>query len=124
MIGLFSRSMLRSRTWCLLREVLFDPPPGIDGGSGRGFSFLHLRLDKAQRSIVGRSSRRVCASNFGQRNSWANENRSILIENLEDIPEPQSVARGMDLYFEVLELQPIKLSISFMRTERISAEEK
>ena len=73
---------------------------------------------------MGRSSRRVCAFNFGQRNSWANENRSILIENLEDIPEPQSVARGMDLYFEVLELQPIKLSISFMRTERISAEEK
>jgi vacuolar protein sorting-associated protein 13A/C len=31
---------------------------------------------------------------------------------------------GEDLYFEVLELQPIKLSLSFMRTERVSSDEK
>jgi vacuolar protein sorting-associated protein 13A/C len=37
--------------------------------------------------------------------------------------EPKEAA-GQALYFEVLELQPIKLSISFMRTERISSEEK
>ena len=28
------------------------------------------------------------------------------------------------MYFEVLELQPIKLSMSFMRTERVSGEDK
>ena len=49
---------------------------------------------------------------------------SILLEAPEDIPEPKDVARGQDLYFEVLELQPIKLAISFMRTERISSEEQ
>lgn len=49
---------------------------------------------------------------------------SILIRNPGEIPEPQNKASGEDLYFEVLELQPIKLSISFMRTERISGEDK
>jgi vacuolar protein sorting-associated protein 13A/C len=33
-------------------------------------------------------------------------------------------AVGQELYFEVLELQPIKLSLSFMRTERVNSEEK
>ena len=49
---------------------------------------------------------------------------SVLLEYPEEIPEPRASARGQDLYFEVLELQPIKLSISFMRTERVSGEEK
>ena len=49
---------------------------------------------------------------------------SILLEHPEDVPEPQGTTSGQDLYFEVLELQPIKLSISFMRTERISSEEQ
>lgn len=42
----------------------------------------------------------------------------------DDIPEPQETASGEDMYFEVLELQPIMLSISFMRTERVSGEDK
>jgi vacuolar protein sorting-associated protein 13A/C len=50
--------------------------------------------------------------------------RSILVQNPEEIPEPKDTAVGQDLYFEVLELQPIKLSLSFMRTERVSSEEK
>ncbi|KAJ7254114.1 hypothetical protein B0H12DRAFT_1202424 [Mycena haematopus] len=41
-----------------------------------------------------------------------------------EIQEPTDTAAGEDLYFEVLELQPIKLSLSFMRTERVTAEEK
>jgi vacuolar protein sorting-associated protein 13A/C len=49
---------------------------------------------------------------------------SILVQHPEDIPEPQTVAAGQDLYFEVLELQPIKLSLSFMRTERVNSDEK
>lgn len=50
--------------------------------------------------------------------------RSLLIQHAEDIPEPTAPVAGQDLYFEVLELQPIKLLISFMRTERVSSEEK
>lgn len=49
---------------------------------------------------------------------------SVLIQHPEEIPEPQAVAAGQDLYFEVLELQPIKLSLSFMRTERVNSDEK
>ncbi|KAH9898385.1 vacuolar protein sorting-associated protein 13 [Cubamyces lactineus] len=56
--------------------------------------------------------------------SWDEGQEDVLLEYPEDIPEPQASARGQDLYFEVLELQPIKLSISFMRTERVSGEEK
>ncbi|RPD62925.1 vacuolar protein sorting-associated protein 13 [Lentinus tigrinus ALCF2SS1-6] len=56
--------------------------------------------------------------------SWDVAREDILLEHPEDIPEPESTARGQDLYFEVLELQPIKLAISFMRTERVSGEEK
>ncbi|RDX55846.1 vacuolar protein sorting-associated protein 13 [Lentinus brumalis] len=55
---------------------------------------------------------------------WDVGQEDILLEYPEDIPEPKATARGQDVYFEVLELQPIKLSISFMRTERVSAEEK
>ncbi|KAJ3800717.1 vacuolar protein sorting-associated protein 13 [Lentinula aff. detonsa] len=56
--------------------------------------------------------------------SWEQETQDILIEHGEDIPEPTETAIGQALYFEVLELQPIKLSLSFMRTERVSSEEK
>lgn len=49
---------------------------------------------------------------------------SILITQPEEIVEPEASAEGQELYFEVLELQPIKLAISFMRTERVSSEEQ
>lgn len=49
---------------------------------------------------------------------------SVLLQNVDTIPEPVDTAVGQELYFEVLELQPIKLSLSFMRTERVSSEEK
>ncbi|KAK7064233.1 hypothetical protein R3P38DRAFT_3417731, partial [Favolaschia claudopus] len=56
--------------------------------------------------------------------SWEQGVADILIQNEGEIQEPTTTAAGQDLYFEVLELQPIKLSLSFMRTERVSAEEK
>ncbi|KAE9408077.1 vacuolar protein sorting-associated protein vps13 [Gymnopus androsaceus JB14] len=56
--------------------------------------------------------------------SWDQDIPDVLIQHGEDIPEPQETAAGQALYFEVLELQPIKLSLSFMRTERVSSEEK
>ena len=49
---------------------------------------------------------------------------SILIAEPDDIPEPQSSSAGENLYFEVLELQPIRLAISFMRTERLNTEDR
>ncbi|TFK57082.1 DUF1162-domain-containing protein [Heliocybe sulcata] len=56
--------------------------------------------------------------------SWEEEQDDILIQNPESIPEPQANSAGQDLYFEVLELQPIKLAISFMRTDRVSSDER
>jgi len=49
---------------------------------------------------------------------------SVLIQHADGIPEPSNNSAGQDLYFEVLELQPIKLSLSFMRTERVNSDEK
>lgn len=56
--------------------------------------------------------------------SWEENTEDVLIQHPEEIPEPQLSAPGQDVYFEVLELQPIQLSLSFMRTERVSSEEK
>jgi vacuolar protein sorting-associated protein 13A/C len=47
-----------------------------------------------------------------------------LIQNPAEIPEPSSAPAGDDFYFERLELHPIKLSLSFMRTERVNSDEK
>ncbi|KAA1471483.1 DUF1162-domain-containing protein [Dentipellis sp. KUC8613] len=55
---------------------------------------------------------------------WEEEEQDILIPNGEEIPEPEDTMSGPELYFEVLELQPIRLALSFMRTERVSGEEK
>ncbi|KZS92954.1 vacuolar protein sorting-associated protein 13 [Sistotremastrum niveocremeum HHB9708] len=56
--------------------------------------------------------------------SWEDESENILIEHPVDIPEPVTERGGQNIYFELLELQPIQLSISFMRTERVNADEK
>ncbi|PPQ80804.1 hypothetical protein CVT25_001929 [Psilocybe cyanescens] len=56
--------------------------------------------------------------------SWEQGSADVLILNADGIPEPSTEIVGQDLYFEILELQPIKLSLSFMRTERVNSEEK
>ncbi|KAK0465028.1 vacuolar protein sorting-associated protein 13 [Desarmillaria tabescens] len=56
--------------------------------------------------------------------SWEAGVEDVLIQDADVIPEPKETTVGQELYFEVLELQPIKLSLSFMRTERVSSEEK
>lgn len=49
----------------------------------------------------------------------------MLIQYPDTIPEPpHHTEAGQDLYFEVLELQPIRLTLSFVRTERVSSEDK
>jgi vacuolar protein sorting-associated protein 13A/C len=50
------------------------------------------------------------------------DERSRLIHAPDGIPEPHPARSGEDLYFEVFELQPIRLAISFMRTERVNSE--
>ncbi|KAH9937704.1 vacuolar protein sorting-associated protein 13 [Fomitopsis serialis] len=56
--------------------------------------------------------------------SWDQGQEDVLIPFPEDIKEPDlSTTSGQDLYFEVLELQPIRLAISFMRTERLNSED-
>ncbi|KAK3724815.1 Vacuolar protein sorting-associated protein 13 [Vermiconidia calcicola] len=56
--------------------------------------------------------------------SW-NEKReegALAPESL-DIPEPMQEQSGQDIYFELLQLQPMQFDISFVRTERINAED-
>lgn len=55
---------------------------------------------------------------------WEESTQDVLIDSMDDIPEPTKVAEGINMYFEVLELQPIKLFMSFMRTERVSSDQK
>ncbi|KIP11945.1 hypothetical protein PHLGIDRAFT_21259 [Phlebiopsis gigantea 11061_1 CR5-6] len=55
---------------------------------------------------------------------WDETQEDILIAQPTEIVEPEATTGGQELYFEVLELQPIKLAISFMRTERVSSEEQ
>lgn len=57
--------------------------------------------------------------------SWteaADEGR-LCDDNL-DIPEPSQTQAGQDIYFELLNIQPMQLDLSFVRTERINAEDK
>ncbi|KAH7312762.1 hypothetical protein B0I35DRAFT_481183 [Stachybotrys elegans] len=41
-----------------------------------------------------------------------------------DIPVPTQQQTGQDMYFEVLNIQPMQIDLSFMRTERVNAEDK
>ncbi|KAI0033184.1 hypothetical protein K488DRAFT_78064 [Vararia minispora EC-137] len=56
--------------------------------------------------------------------SWEQEQEDVLIEHPTDIPEPQPTNTDSVVYFEVLELQPIRLSLSFMRSERSDPDNK
>ncbi|KAG5925451.1 hypothetical protein E4U42_004279 [Claviceps africana] len=57
--------------------------------------------------------------------SWtAVEEEGKLCDEDLDIPEPSEQPGGQDIYFEVLNIQPMQIDLSFMRTERINAEDK
>jgi vacuolar protein sorting-associated protein 13A/C len=47
-----------------------------------------------------------------------------LVDGRLDIPEPKSTEGDNQWYFEVLHLHPMKINISFVRTERINVENK
>lgn len=55
--------------------------------------------------------------------SWTEEREDKLCDESLDIPEPQREEQGQDVYFELLHLQPAQLDLSFVRTERINAED-
>lgn len=49
---------------------------------------------------------------------------SVLIEHPNDIPETDITSGNADIFFEILQLQPVSLEISFMRTDRVNVDEK
>ncbi|KAI9040945.1 membrane morphogenesis protein VPS13 [Aspergillus affinis] len=55
--------------------------------------------------------------------SWSEEHEGQLCDENLQIPEPTGEGAGQDVYFELLHLQPMQVDISFMRTERINAED-
>ena len=55
--------------------------------------------------------------------SWSEEHEGKLCDEDLDIPEPQLEQQGQDVYFELLHLQPMQLDLSFVRTERINADD-
>ena len=55
--------------------------------------------------------------------SWSEEPEGKLCDEDLDLPEPQREEQGQDVYFELLHLQPMQLDLSFVRTERINAED-
>ncbi|KAH9862571.1 hypothetical protein IAQ61_009988 [Plenodomus lingam] len=55
--------------------------------------------------------------------SWAEEKEGKLWDEALDLPEPKQEQSGQDVYFELLHLQPMQIDLSFVRTERINAED-
>ncbi|KAF2849874.1 vacuolar protein sorting-associated protein-like protein vps13 [Plenodomus tracheiphilus IPT5] len=55
--------------------------------------------------------------------SWAEEKEGKLWDDSLDLPEPKQEQSGQDVYFELLHLQPMQIDLSFVRTERINAED-
>jgi vacuolar protein sorting-associated protein 13A/C len=55
--------------------------------------------------------------------SWNEQDEGKLAPDSLDIPEPKQEQSGQDIYFELLQLQPMQFDLSFVRTERINAED-
>lgn len=57
--------------------------------------------------------------------SWSSaEEQDRLCDDNIDIPQPKQQQSGRDIYFEVLNIQPMQLDLSFVRTERVNVEDK
>ncbi|POS86544.1 hypothetical protein EPUL_002626 [Erysiphe pulchra] len=56
--------------------------------------------------------------------SWSETHESILCDESLDIPEPKQNQSGRDIYFELLNIQPMQLDLSFVRTDRVNVEDK
>jgi vacuolar protein sorting-associated protein 13A/C len=55
--------------------------------------------------------------------SWSEEHEGVLCDESLDIPEPKQEQQDQDIYFELLNIQPMQLDISFVRTDRVNSEE-
>ncbi|CAI4219735.1 unnamed protein product [Parascedosporium putredinis] len=57
--------------------------------------------------------------------AWSQqESEGTLCDEVLGIPEPKQQHSGQDMYFELLNIQPMQLDLSFMRTERVNVESK
>lgn len=56
--------------------------------------------------------------------SWNVEIEDKLCDENLKIPEPKKLNDANDIYFEVLHLQPTLMNLSFVRTERVNAEDR
>ncbi|KAH0564849.1 hypothetical protein GP486_001757 [Trichoglossum hirsutum] len=56
--------------------------------------------------------------------SWSEEHEGNLCDDRLDIPEPKQEQQGRDVYFELLNIQPAQMDLSFVRTERVNVEDK
>jgi vacuolar protein sorting-associated protein 13A/C len=56
--------------------------------------------------------------------SWSETHEGKLCDDNLDIPEPKQQQQGQDIYFELLNIQPMQLDLSFVRTERVNVEDK
>lgn len=56
--------------------------------------------------------------------SWSETHEGVLCDESIDIPEPKQEQSGQDIYFELLNIQPMQLDISFVRTERVNVEDQ
>ena len=55
---------------------------------------------------------------------WTDTLSSILIEHGAEIVEPDVASVQADVFFEALQLQPMSIELSFMRTDRVNVDEK
>ncbi|KAF8509808.1 vacuolar protein sorting-associated protein 13 [Gautieria morchelliformis] len=114
-------------------EKMTTPPPAVQASviflndQGHGVLFVKYASVLLQ-SLTVRLDEDFLLSLFDmtklQDISWEDNQPGVLIEHPLDIPDPADTARGQSVYFEVLELQPIKLIVSFMTTQHVNADEK
>lgn len=56
--------------------------------------------------------------------TWTEEPDGTLGDEVLDIPEPKQTEAGMDVYFELLNIQPAQIDLSFVRTDVVNVEDK
>jgi len=56
--------------------------------------------------------------------SWNKEQQDKLCDDNVELPQPVSLSNSSDIYFEALHLQPTLTHLSFVRTERVNAEDR
>lgn len=56
--------------------------------------------------------------------TWSETHEGVLCDDSLDIPEPTQDQSGQDMYFELLNIQPMQLDLSFVRTDRVNVEDK